>query len=204
MATSIIKTDEIRKLNDTVLLSNGVLSNNVQFPAGHVLQMLHGYYDTPTTVTSPFTKIIELTGTAKGNNSKFIAHWVLVAGGYLDAHGHSLRIYLQSGNASTNTYQEGQGAPGLMQAAGSSISQSAAYTYMEDVPGTADGAGINGQYSIRTMSGTTVKTMNFEKGDSFAAGFWVRGESTLYINRSQNRGTNESGISSLILYEIAV
>ena len=198
MATSIIKTDEIRKLNDTVLLSNGVLSNNVQFPAGHVLQMLHGYYDTPTTVTSPFTKIIELTGTAKGNNSKFIAHWVLVAGGYLDAHGHSLRIYLQSGNTSTDN------TPDIMQAAGSSVSQSAAYTYMEDVPGTADGAGINGQYSIRTMSGTTVKTMNFEKGDSFAAGFWVRGESTLYINRSQNRGTNESGISSLILYEIAV
>ena len=198
MATSIIKTDEIRKLNDTVLLSNGVLSNNVQFPAGHVLQMLHGYYDTPTTVTSPFTKIIELTGTAKGNNSKFIAHWVLVAGGYLDAHGHSLRIYLQSGNTSTDN------TPDIMQAAGSSVSQSAAYTYMEDVPGTADGAGINGQYSIRTMSGTTVKTMNFGTGDSFAAGFWVRGESTLYINRSQNRGTNESGISSLILYEIAV
>ena len=37
MATSIIKTDEIRKLNDTVLLSDGVLSDNVQFPTGHVI-----------------------------------------------------------------------------------------------------------------------------------------------------------------------
>ena len=198
MAESILKTDEIRLLNNQVIMTDGTLSSNVQFPAGHVLQMLHGYYDTPTTITSPFTKIIELTGTAKGNNSKFIAHWILVAGGYLDAHGHSLRIYLQSGNTSTDN------TPDIMQAAGSSVSQSAAYTYMEDVPGTADGAGINGQYSIRTMSGTTVKTMNFGTGDSFAAGFWVRGESTLYINRSQNRGTNESGISSLILYEIAV
>ena len=62
--------------------------------------------------------------------------------------------------------------------------------------------GINGQYSIRTMSGTTAKTMNFEKGDSFAERFWVRGESTLYINRSYNRASHESGISSLTLYEI--
>tara|TARA_B100000424_G_scaffold52078_1_gene37175 strand:+ start:858 stop:1430 length:573 start_codon:yes stop_codon:yes gene_type:complete len=44
MATSIIKTDEIRKLNDTVLLSNGVLSNNVQFPAGHIIQTTRNAY----------------------------------------------------------------------------------------------------------------------------------------------------------------
>ena len=198
MATSIIKTDELRLLNDQVVMSDGALTGNVTFPAGHILQVLHGYYDTPTTIGTSHTNIVELTGTAKGKNSKFIAHWILVAGGYLDAHGHDLRIYLQSGNATTN------GAPGLMQTAGSSLCQSAEYTYLDDVPGTADGQGINGQYSIRTMSGKTVTTMNFEKGDSFAAGFWVRGHSTLYLNRSYNRGTNESGISSLTLYEIAV
>ena len=36
MATSIIKTDEIRRLNDTVLMSDGALTGNVTFPAGHV------------------------------------------------------------------------------------------------------------------------------------------------------------------------
>lgn len=198
MATSIIKADEIRKVNDTVLMSDGALSGNVKFPAGHVLQMLHGYYDTPTTIGTTFTKIIELTGTAKGNNSKFIAHWILVAGGYSDAHGHSLRIYLQSGNTSTDN------TPDIMQKAGSTHTINNSLTYVEDVPGTADGSGYNGVYAVRTMSGTTTKTMNFKTGDSLSAGFWVRGDSTLYINRSQNRGTNESGISSLILYEIAV
>ena len=197
MATSIIKTDELRLLNDQVVMSDGALTENVGFPAGHVLQVLHGYYDTPTTIGASYTNIVELTGTAKGKNSKFIAHWILTAGGYQDAHGHSLRIYLQSGNATTNTYQEGQGAPGLMQTAGSSVCQSSAYTYMEDVPGTGDGIGINGQYSIRTMSGTTATTMNFEKGDSFAAGFWIQGHNTLYINRSYNRASHESGLSSL-------
>jgi len=38
MATSIIKTDEIRKLNDQVLMSDGALTGNVVFPAGHVIQ----------------------------------------------------------------------------------------------------------------------------------------------------------------------
>ena len=52
MATSIIKTDEIRRLNDTVLMSDGVLSGNVTFPAGHILQCQqvryqdHGYFNT--------------------------------------------------------------------------------------------------------------------------------------------------------------
>ena len=35
MATSIIKTDEIRRLNDQVLMSDGALTSNVVFPAGH-------------------------------------------------------------------------------------------------------------------------------------------------------------------------
>ena len=49
MATSIIKTDEIRRLNDQVLMSDGALTSNVVFPAGpsisgqvsggHVLQV---------------------------------------------------------------------------------------------------------------------------------------------------------------------
>ena len=69
--------------------------------AGHVLQVLHGYYDIATTIGDTYTNIVELTGTAKGKNSKFIAHWILTAGVIEDAHGHSLRIYLQSGNATT-------------------------------------------------------------------------------------------------------
>ena len=39
MATSIIKTDEIRRLNDQVLMSDGALTSNVVFPAGHVIQV---------------------------------------------------------------------------------------------------------------------------------------------------------------------
>lgn len=38
MATSIIKTDEIRRLNDQVVMSDGALTSNVVFPTGHVIQ----------------------------------------------------------------------------------------------------------------------------------------------------------------------
>ena len=186
---------EHNEQTDTISLANDVVLPSIPVPAGQILQVLHGYYDTATTVGGTHINIVELTGTAKGKNSKFIAHWILVAGGYLDAHGHLVRIYLQSGDATIDTGSD------LMQ---SSAGWSGAYTYGEDVPGTADGSGYNGAYSVRTISGTTAKTMNFEKGDSFAAGFWVRGDTTLYLNRSANRGTHESGISSLTLYEIAV
>jgi hypothetical protein len=186
---------EHNEQTDTISLASDVVLPSIPVPAGQILQVLHGYYDTATTVGGTHINIVDLTGTAKGKNSKFIAHWILVAGGHLDAHGHLVRIYLQSGNATTDTGSD------LMQ---SSAGWSGAFTYGEDVPGTADGQGHSGQYSIRTISGTTAKTMNFEKGDPFAVGFWVRGDSTLYLNRSYNRSSHESGISSLTLYEIAV
>lgn len=43
MATSIIKTDEIRRLNDQVLMSDGALTSNVVFPAGHVVQTVSNF-----------------------------------------------------------------------------------------------------------------------------------------------------------------
>ena len=39
MATSIIKTDELRLLNDQVVMSDGALTENVAFPAGHIIQI---------------------------------------------------------------------------------------------------------------------------------------------------------------------
>ena len=39
MAESILKTDEIRLLNNQVLMSDGALSSGVTFPAGHILQV---------------------------------------------------------------------------------------------------------------------------------------------------------------------
>ena len=44
MATSIIKTDELRLLNDQVVMSDGALTENVAFPAGHVIQVVQSKF----------------------------------------------------------------------------------------------------------------------------------------------------------------
>ena len=75
MATSIIKADEIRKVNDTVLMSDGALSSNVQFPTGHVIQTVshnaianaHEAVGNSSTYTSSF---LQDTITTKLQNSK--------------------------------------------------------------------------------------------------------------------------------------
>ena len=66
MATSIIKTDEIRRLNDQVLMSDGALTGNVDmsnvvFPAGHVVQVV--------SVTKPGTNFNSGVALAGTNNS---------------------------------------------------------------------------------------------------------------------------------------
>jgi len=45
MATSIIKTDELRLLNDQVVMSDGTLTGNVTFPAGHVVGQAITFYN---------------------------------------------------------------------------------------------------------------------------------------------------------------
>jgi len=48
MATSIIKTDELRLLNDQVVMSDGALTGNVVFPAGHIIQFAKSFNVTGT------------------------------------------------------------------------------------------------------------------------------------------------------------
>jgi len=79
MATSIIKTDEIRRLNDQVVMSDGALSSNVVFPAGHVIQTITKTGTVTNTEQSGSNVVISSTFfnqniTAKGNNSKFIVN----------------------------------------------------------------------------------------------------------------------------------
>tara|TARA_A100001015_G_C14850412_1_gene656239 strand:- start:298 stop:837 length:540 start_codon:yes stop_codon:yes gene_type:complete len=68
MATSIIKADEIRKVNDTVLMSDGALSSNVTFPAGHVLRVAQNNFNTQPTRGSTSFGAFSTAITATINN----------------------------------------------------------------------------------------------------------------------------------------
>lgn len=81
MATSIIKTDEIRRLNDTVLMSDGVLSGNVTFPAGHVIQTLTDFYNIPSggidiinSNDTYFDGNLQVTLTPNSTSNKLLLH----------------------------------------------------------------------------------------------------------------------------------
>lgn len=68
MATSIIKTDEIRRLNDQVLMSDGALTSDVQFPAGHVIQVSTNNFNTQPTRNSTSFGAFSTAITATINN----------------------------------------------------------------------------------------------------------------------------------------
>src|SRR6056300_1388256 len=74
MATSIIKTDEIRRLNDQVLMSDGALSSNVVFPAGHVIKVTQVKSTTiasrDTTSWVEFDSNYRITVTPTNNNTR--------------------------------------------------------------------------------------------------------------------------------------
>ena len=74
MATSIIKTDEIRRLNDQVVMSDGALTSNVVFPAGHVIQVIYNQ-KTDREALSTSTGYTSIPGTDQdGAGSIFSAH----------------------------------------------------------------------------------------------------------------------------------
>ena len=81
MATSIIKADEIRKVNDTVLMSDGALSSNVQFPAGHIIQVQTdefaptGGLTINTTASLYLGTNLQITITPKSTSNKLLVHF---------------------------------------------------------------------------------------------------------------------------------
>ena len=87
MATSIIKTDELRLLNDQVVMTDGALTENVTFPAGHVLQVEQAVKTdqwSTTNTSGTFPQLVDITGlsvqlTPKGDNSRFLIQSVVYA-----------------------------------------------------------------------------------------------------------------------------
>lgn len=74
---SALRIKEIRDLEDNVMMQNGALTDNVTFPAGHVIQTITKTETVTNTEQSGSNVIISSTFfnksiTAKGNNSIFV------------------------------------------------------------------------------------------------------------------------------------
>ncbi len=80
---SALKVAEIKDLNNNILLNNGTLTNNVQFPAGHVIQTVSRNTPnaTSTTSTSYVSTDVYHSITTKVANSKILCMINTLTGG---------------------------------------------------------------------------------------------------------------------------
>ena len=68
---SALKVAEIKDLNNNILLNNGTLTNNVSFPAGHIVQITHNSKGDENSVYTTSTSH-EIVHDSSGNNEWFI------------------------------------------------------------------------------------------------------------------------------------
>ena len=72
---SALRIKEIRDLEDNVMMSNGALTDNVVFPAGHVIECKHAVVDSEISSISLDTWLptgLSIDITPKYNNSKIV------------------------------------------------------------------------------------------------------------------------------------
>ena len=105
MATSIIKTDELRLLNDNVLMSDGALTENVTFPAGHVIECKHAVIGSEISSISLDTWLptgLSIDITPKYNNSKIVI-WCTFGIAANNLHHNAFKV-IRTGPATSNLH----------------------------------------------------------------------------------------------------
>ena len=203
MATSIIKADEIRKVNDTVLMSDGALSDNVQFPAGHVIQITYNQKgDSEGFSTSNWTLIpgqaqdgVTTYGfathiTPKKQNSKILITANLEGSGGEVNYVWSARLYRVIGSAAEttigNSNTEGSNNP---------------TTFMT----TGEQQWVN--YGRNRISNSFLDTPNTLEKIYYYCKVWdTRDNGTFYIHRPYYFGNDVAspiGTCSILLQEIS-
>jgi len=201
MATSIIKTDEIRRLNDQVLMSDGALTGNVVFPAGHVVQV--GYVEYTNTVEINNTSYVDIGTSSNGliipaftpkrDNSKLIIQFkVEIGGGGGIENGGNLGVHI-------NDVIVNPPIPtGFTFAAhaGTDSNQSSDYGGGVGIYNTNTSVGMT-YYNVSSLTPFKVSVKGLFRTDSTSESFWV--------NRaySENVSLNTHYVSNLLVWEIA-
>ena len=183
------------QLNGTSLAteSSGVISLGTAVkPTGadQIVQVKTATTDTQSDVVTSDVTILDLEFATKSVNSKFIAIVTTLIGGDGDSYGGWHGISLTSGSTPTVTDYIERGA------ATSTRSVNDALWYVDY--GVAEST-----YSMTPCTFSAEKITTIAAGTTISVAYWCRGQNNVYINRSRNRTTHESGITKLIVYEIA-
>ena len=149
---SALRIKELRNLSDTVLMSDGALSSNVQFPTGHVIQVVSQNFtgtasrSSTTYINTFLTKSI----TSHATNSRFLVMVNSITGGS-DA---SPRIQLRRTIGSATTDIDNSGVTMSSDARLSNVRHGInLHLSYVDEPSVASGTSIN--YLIRLRSSGT-------------------------------------------------
>ena len=181
-------------LNITTGTHSGTILNSATFPAGMVLQTVRDNY-TSQTETSSEVKVHELTLTTKKANSK-LAFWFNSAiGGTGDGDNINLRMTLETG-ATASTPSSSNFLPSDNRGAGTYGQDYARNFYLDVMPvGTLD------TYYMHSYAVSDVIITSYAKDTQITMGAFIQG--SCYINRCENRANIETGLTTLIVQEIA-
>ena len=185
-------------LGSTTIVSDSsgtpTIQSGVTFPAGMILQTVRDIY-TSQTETSSEVKVHECTLTTKKANSK-LAFWFSGSiGGYGDGDNINLRITLETG-ATASTPSSSNFLP-LDNRPPGTYGQTYARQFYIDVMTRGDMEA----YYMHTYSVNDVVITSYAKDTQITMGAFIQG--SCYINRCENRANIESGLTTLIVQEIA-
>ena len=193
MADLIIDgTSVISKTGSTVSISN-----DVAFPAGQILHTQYDSYSTQTTIGDTNTYILTCTFNTKGANSRILVLTNLLYGASGDALGFHGGITMTTGSSASTDYINDAIQLGEGEGVGTGSNQGRLFG--EDI-----GNGRLNAYGIQVWYANASKVTSYAKGTQITIGLWLNGDSTMYLNRCENRGNiNEMNISTMTVFEIA-
>ena len=173
----------------------GTLGSATVFPAGMVLQTVSDNYNSQTE-TSSQVKVCSITFTTKKANSK-IAYWFTTAlGGYGDGDNVHMQMTLETGTTA-NTPSSSNYLPTDNRGPGTEGQTNGKQLHIDSLVESANLA----QYIINTYTSSDFITTSYAKDTQLTFGAFLNGG--CFINRSLNRANEETGITSLIIQEIA-
>ncbi len=198
---SALRIKEIRDLEDNVMMSDGALTGNVTFPAGHVVQVKHDYVETRTLVSNQTLKYMETSITSKYDNSQFIVDLILPVAkysGYLDRD-TAIAVGFKSSSASSSSsdYSSLYGTTNRWTRHEISGLNSFRVTDTQGMGGTGE------QYWIENIIFKGIAIPNLNKNTTIYFATWISTDDSIYFGGSWGNSDTDSGqISSMTIYEV--
>ena len=168
----------------------------VSASAGTILQVVYGVCKDRKQVGTSVDYLIDIEFATKGTNSAFFAVASLAIGGYADSHGFYCGLSLSTGSSPDHNDYRDRASSADSNGPYDSYGGTLWYKDFGAAGSTASGS----QYHVASYPLVARKETTHATGTTLSAALWVIGDSTAYINRSYERVTHETGLTTLMVY----